>query len=157
MADPREMVRAMLREAAIARLATVTPSGRATAAPYWFVFHEERIFIAAVENATVANIRREPRVSLLVDLGVAYADLRGATVHGTATAHVPAEAPPDVRAGIAAYERKYAVHEDARLTLGDAHRTRTLPPAYVVIEPLRARWFTVGGFIQGSVALRPPG
>ena len=155
MADPLAMVRAMLRDAEIARLATVTPSGRATAAPYWFAFDRKRIYIETVENATVANIRREPRVSLLVDFGAAYADLRGATVHGVAEAFAPDDAPDDVLQGIAAYTRKYAALEDARLSAGDQHRTRTLPDAYVVITPMRARWFTVGGHIQGAVDFSP--
>ena len=159
MADALEMVCAMLRDAEITRLATVTPSGRATAAPYWFAFDRGLIFIDAAENATVANIRRESRVSLLVDFGVAYADLRGATVHGEAAVYAPSLAPRHVREGIAAYGRKYAGYDDSRTSVGDAHRTRTLPGVYVVITPKRARWFTVGGFIQGVVEwppIKPP-
>jgi hypothetical protein len=151
MADPLAMVSAMLRDARIARLATVTPSGRATVAPYWFFFDGDRIFIDTVENPTVGHVRRDPRVSLLVDFGTGYSDLRGAIVHGSASAYRPAEAPDWVRRGIAGYAAKYAVHDDERTGAGDAHRTRRLPGACLVVAPERARWFTVGGYFQGVV------
>lgn len=145
------MVSAMLRKARIARLATVTSTGRATVAPYWFFFDGDRIFIDTVENLTVGHVRREPRVSLLVDFGTAYSDLRGAIVHGSATAYRPADAPDWVRRGIAGYAAKYAIHADERMGAGDAHSTRPLPGAHLVVVPGRARWFTVAGYFQGVV------
>jgi rhamnose utilization protein RhaD (predicted bifunctional aldolase and dehydrogenase) len=151
MPSELEAVRAMLRRARTARLATITPSGRATVAPFWFAFHEDRLFLVADDNATVANIRRDPRVSLLVDFGTSYADLHGAIVQGHAEAHAPDTAPPWVRDGIAAYSHKYASLEDERLSLQSLDHRRPRERWYVAITPRRARWFSVGGFFQGSL------
>jgi rhamnose utilization protein RhaD (predicted bifunctional aldolase and dehydrogenase) len=155
MTSELDAVRAMLRRARIARLATIAPSGRATVAPFWFAFHEERLFLVADDKATVANIRRDPRVSLLVDFGTSYADLHGAIVQGHAEAHAPETAPSWVRDGIAAYAHKYASLEDERLSLRALDSRRRDDRSYIAITPRRARWFSVGGFLQGSVDWTP--
>jgi hypothetical protein len=152
-----EMVRTMLAEAEIGRLATVSPRGNPTLAPFWFFFDGTRVVIHGGDNATMRNIRRNPAVSLLVDFGTRYADLRGAVVRGTGRVFPPDEAPAEVRAGAAGYDRKYHAYRLEMQALGDRHRTVRRPPVLLAITPQRAQWFTLGGSIWGHVEFPPPG
>lgn len=53
--------------------------------PVWFVAIDERIYIDAVARTKkVARIRRDPRVSFLVESGERWRDLRGVHLTGTA-------------------------------------------------------------------------
>jgi hypothetical protein len=131
-------------------VATVGRSGRATVAPFWFAYHDDRLFITTVENPTVVNVLRDPRVSVLVDFGVGYADLRGVIVHGRATVYEPQTAPQWVQDGAAAVATKYAMFDDERLTVGSQLGKNVRPTRYLVVQPQRARWFVLGGYVQGT-------
>jgi hypothetical protein len=154
MEDPAtlDMVRTMLTQAKIGRLASVGATGRPTVAPFWFFFDGVRIAIRMLENATVRNVRTRPAVAFLVDFGHRYVDLRGAVVHGAARVYQPDEAPPEVQAAAEGYDRKYAEFWLEARALGDRHRTQPRrPSALLVITPHRAQWHTVGGSIWGHV------
>jgi nitroimidazol reductase NimA-like FMN-containing flavoprotein (pyridoxamine 5'-phosphate oxidase superfamily) len=147
-----DMVRTMLTQAEIGRLASVGASGQPTVAPFWFFFDGIRIAIRMLENATVRNVRARPTVAFQVDFGHRYADLRGVVVRGSARVYRPEEAPPDAKAAAEGYDRKYAEYWLEARALGDRHRTQPRrPPALLVITPDRAQWHTVGGSIWGHV------
>jgi general stress protein 26 len=58
--------------------------------PVWFVAFDERIYIDAVARTKkVARVRRDPRVSFLVESGERWRDLRG--VHLTGRARIVTE------------------------------------------------------------------
>jgi PPOX class probable F420-dependent enzyme len=74
--------------------------------PVWFVALDERIYIDAVARTKkVARIRRDPRVSFLVESGDRWRDLRG--VHLTGTARIVQQPELVARVG-AALGEKYA-------------------------------------------------
>ena len=146
---PLDMVRAMLTQAEIARLATTGPRGAPSLAPFWFYFDGARIGIRTLENVTVRNVRRNPAVSFLVDFGARYADLRGAVIQGAAHVVGPEEAPESLAAG---YDRKYSEYRSEMRALGDRHRPNPRPRAFLVIVPERAQWFVLGGSIWGRVS-----
>ena len=74
--------------------------------PVWFVALDERIYIDAVARTKkVARIRRDPRVSFLVESGERWRDLRG--VHLTGEARIVSDPELIARVGKALGE-KYA-------------------------------------------------
>lgn len=76
------------------------------ALPVWFVSFDERIYIDAVTRTKkVARIRRDPRVSFLVESGKRWAELRG--VHFTGRARIVSDPALVERVGKALGE-KYA-------------------------------------------------
>jgi nitroimidazol reductase NimA-like FMN-containing flavoprotein (pyridoxamine 5'-phosphate oxidase superfamily) len=143
---PLDMVRAMLTQGEIARIATISPRGNPTLAPFWFFFDGTRIGIRTLENATVRNVRRNPAVSCLVDFGARYADLRGAVVQGRAQVVAAEEAPESLAAG---YDRKYSEYRREMRTLGDRHQSSPRTRAFLVIVPERVQWFVLGGSLWG--------
>lgn len=152
-ASALDMVRAMLAQAEIARVATVSPRGLPTVAPFWFYFDGARIGIRTLENATVRNIRRNPSVSCLVDFGSRYADLRGAVIQGTAQILGPEQAPESLTAGL---DRKYSEYRREMRALGDRHQPDRRARVFLLIAPERAQWFVLGGSLWGRVEFPAP-
>ena len=137
-------VAALLREASIVRVASVAADGSPTAAPFWFHFDGERIVLDTLENGTVRNVRRDPRVAVLVDLGARFEELRTATIAGTARAYEPDDAPPAVVDGVEAIRARHA-DEIATPFFGDYAHGETRSSVYVEITPLRVQWWSPGG------------
>ena len=135
---------ALLEEASIVRVATVAVNGAPSVAPFWFRFDGERIVLDTLENGTVRNIRREPRVAVLVDLGARFDELRAATISGVARAFDPEDAPPEVADGVEAIR---AVHAEELTTPAFEYYAHgeTRASVYVEIIPLRARWWSPRG------------
>ncbi len=80
--------------------------GVAISLPVWFVALDEHIYIDAVARTKkVARVRRDPRVSFLVESGERWRDLRG--VHLTGRARIVTEPEVIARVG-AALGEKYA-------------------------------------------------
>jgi nitroimidazol reductase NimA-like FMN-containing flavoprotein (pyridoxamine 5'-phosphate oxidase superfamily) len=132
----------MLDEAIIARVATVTPSGNPHAAPFWFSFDGERIVLDTLENATVRNLRSDPRVSVLVDLGTLFQELRGAMLLGSADLYSPDEAPQEVLRGVEVIRDRHA-GEINTSDFQEYSRREHRPLAYVAITPHRAHWWNL--------------
>ena len=98
----------LLRRAIIVRVATVDEDGAPRVAPFWLSFDGERIYLDTLENRTVRNLRRDPRVAVLVDEGLSFDELKGALVHGTARLWSEESAPEHVTAGIEALRALHA-------------------------------------------------
>ncbi len=130
----------MLAEATIIRIATVTADGAPHAAPFWFAYDGERIVLDTLENTTVANLRREPRVSALVDLGTTFDELRGTTIAGTTQLFAPDQAPEAVLAGVERIRAQHAT-EIATPAFASYLARETRPQVYVEIIPARATWW----------------
>lgn len=134
---------AILEEATILRLATVSPEGRPNVAAFWYAWDGDRIVIDTLENATVRNLRREPRVFVLVDLGEAFSDLRGVRIDGRATAYGPDDAPTEVLAGIEAIRARHR-HEIETPEFERYAAAETRPLVYVEVEPERFQTYDLG-------------
>jgi hypothetical protein len=92
IAMSREEVDAFLGEERTCRVATVGADGAPHVVPLWFVWDGERLWLnSLVRSQRWADVQRDPRVSLVVDAGVDFAELRGVEVSGTA--HVVGEVP----------------------------------------------------------------
>ncbi|MGH8961265.1 MAG: TIGR03668 family PPOX class F420-dependent oxidoreductase [Jatrophihabitantaceae bacterium] len=132
----REQARELFADARVARLATLTPDGRPHLVPVVFVVYGSRIYTAvdAKPKRTtalrrLANIRAEPRVSLLADH---YSDdwSRLWWVRADGTARVLEDAP------------------DALVLLAERYpQYRDQPPPGPVIAVEVQRWT---GWLSGS-------
>ncbi|MEX1288265.1 MAG: PPOX class F420-dependent oxidoreductase, partial [Acidimicrobiia bacterium] len=66
-------------------VATIGHDGFPHLAPMWFVVEDGRIvFRSFTKSQKIVNLRRDPRLSVLVEDGEDYAELRGVMVKGTA-------------------------------------------------------------------------
>ncbi|MBN1092837.1 pyridoxamine 5'-phosphate oxidase family protein [Blastococcus sp. TML/M2B] len=71
-------VDAFLREERTCRVGTVGPDGAAHVSPLWFVWDGTALWLHSLVRAQRwADLQRDPRVTVLVDAGVEYTELRG--------------------------------------------------------------------------------
>lgn len=67
------------------RVATASPDGRPHVAPLWYVWEGGRIWLySVVKSQRWVDISRNPRCSVVIDDGDAYATLRGVELSGVA-------------------------------------------------------------------------
>lgn len=88
--------------------------------PIWFVALDRRIYVGGPATAKrLARVRRDPRVSFLVESGTRWAELRA--VHLTGRARIVSE--PELLARVAAaLDAKYAAFRTARTAMPDTTR-----------------------------------
>ena len=95
--------------------------GAPIALPLWFVVLDRRIYVSGPAGAKrVARIRRDPRVSFLVESGERWAELRA--IHLSGRARVVTE-PALLARVAAALEAKYAAFRTPRAAMPAATRT----------------------------------
>jgi len=101
-------------------LTSVRSDGSPIALPLWFVVLDERIYVVTPENAKkVARVKRNPRVSFLVESGERWAELLG--VHLTGQAQIVRD--HDLRARVRqAMDDKYATFRAEAAAMPDATR-----------------------------------
>ena len=114
-----EAAREVLGAARTMRLATVGEDGGPNVAAFWFLYDRDRICFATVENATMRNLRRDPRVALVVDVGDGISELRSVAVKGEAAVYAPREAPSELRRAIRSMNERWA--EEIRSPVYEAY------------------------------------
>jgi hypothetical protein len=73
-----------LGEERTCRVATVGPGGPHVT-PLWFLWHGGSLWITSlVRSQRWTDLRRDPRIAVVVDAGDSYGDLRGVEVRGVA-------------------------------------------------------------------------
>jgi PPOX class probable F420-dependent enzyme len=66
-------------------LATLGPDGRPHLTAMWYGMRDGHVVFWSYARAQkIVNLRRDPRLSILVEEGVAYGELRGVSLTGTA-------------------------------------------------------------------------
>jgi hypothetical protein len=74
--------------------------------PLWFVWPEEAIYLSTRRNGrTWANVERDPRVAVTIDLGRSWVEIAGIEIRGRAVP-LPAE-HASMRKPISAWHEKY--------------------------------------------------
>jgi PPOX class probable F420-dependent enzyme len=69
-------------------MATVGPSGRIHLVAMWYAFLDDEVALATfAKSQKIANLRRDPRITLLVETGETYDELKGVEIEGLATVH----------------------------------------------------------------------
>ncbi len=104
-----EEVDAYLRSERTCRVGTVGADGAPHVSPLWFAWDGSALWLTSVvDSQRWANLMRDPRVSVVVDDGEDYFELRGVEILGRASVvgEVPRTGEPDP--GAAAAERLFA-------------------------------------------------
>jgi PPOX class probable F420-dependent enzyme len=99
-----EEIRSFLDEPRTAVLSTLERDGSPHAAAMWFVIRDEHLSMwTYAKSQKAVNLRRDPRCAVHVEDGLAYNELRGVLVQGSARMVVDYEGILDI--GKALYER----------------------------------------------------
>lgn len=70
----------------VLQLATLGQDGSPHQAPMWFTMDESKVvFRSFTKSQKIVNLIRDPRLSILVESGETYGELRGVMIQGTAT------------------------------------------------------------------------
>jgi PPOX class probable F420-dependent enzyme len=70
----------------VLQVATLGKDGGPHLAPMWFVMDDGKIvFRSFTKSQKIVNLNRDPRLSVLVETGAVYSELRGVTIKGSAT------------------------------------------------------------------------
>jgi PPOX class probable F420-dependent enzyme len=79
-------IRDFLRTRKTIILSSIGPDGVPHPMPMWFAADDDLSVSMATFRGTqkIVNLRRDPRVSLLVEAGREYSELRGVVIYGTA-------------------------------------------------------------------------
>ena len=78
-------IEVFLAEPRTLQVATVGRDGFPYVASMWYLIHEGNIaFRSFSKSQKIANLRRDPRVTVLAEDGGSYAELRGVMIQGTA-------------------------------------------------------------------------
>jgi PPOX class probable F420-dependent enzyme len=104
-------VEELLAGARSATMATIGPDGQPHLVAMWFAIIDGDIcFETKAKSQKAVNLRRDPRISLLVEDGATYEDLRGVSIEGTA--EVTDDADLLWRIGVNIWERYYGPYTD---------------------------------------------
>ncbi len=105
-------IRAFLRAHKTIILNSIGPGGVPHPMPMWFVADDDLVISMATFRGSqkIKNLQRDPRVSLLVESGRTYAELKGVVIYGTAELSDDTDA---IIATLAAASRKEAPEVDA--------------------------------------------
>jgi PPOX class probable F420-dependent enzyme len=130
----REEAWAVLADAHTGILTTLRADGTPITLPVWFVALDGRIYVGTpASTRKVARIRRDPRVSFLVESGTRWAELQGVHLTGQARIVEDPELADRVSAALVA---KYAAFRTDRSAMPDATRRHyEVPRAIIEIVP----------------------
>jgi len=79
-------VSAFLTEQRSSTVATIGAQGQVNLVAMWFDWHDGHVWIETKRKSQkVVNLRRDPRMSVLVEAGHTYDQLRGVALEGTGT------------------------------------------------------------------------
>lgn len=78
-------IAAFLDEGTTLIVTTLGRTGQPHVAPMWYFVDDGRlVFRSFTKSQKILNLQRDPRITVLVERGVAYAELQGLMIQGTA-------------------------------------------------------------------------
>jgi PPOX class probable F420-dependent enzyme len=84
MTEPE--IASFLEQGRMLAVATINPDGAPHLVAMWYIVQEGKIvFWTYARSQKALNLRRDPRVTCLMESGATYTELRGVQVHGVAT------------------------------------------------------------------------
>ncbi len=119
-------------------LCTIGPGGVPHPMPMWFVADDDLTISMATFRGTqkIANLRRDPRVSLLVESGREYAQLRGVVLYGRAELSEDSDAI--IATLVAAAQKETGAGEAAELaSVNDSMRQSAAKRILIRVRPER--------------------
>jgi nitroimidazol reductase NimA-like FMN-containing flavoprotein (pyridoxamine 5'-phosphate oxidase superfamily) len=130
---------AFLAEERVLRLATVDEDGWPAVVPVWFVWHDDAFWVWNLTRAKRTDrLRAGTRVAFVVDGGVEYVELRGASGRLEYAFVAEDDVPHAVRV---AFSRKY-LHTDHPVEPADHHQWLRLVPATLASWDFRKQYGT---------------
>ena len=121
-------------------VATLSKDGSPHLAPMWYVMDDDKVvFRSFSKSQKIVNLMRDPRLTVLVEAGNAYANLRGVMIKGTAKLVTDLQYVLEIYGGLAA---RYPVIGDAPVDLEQADLEaafgRIAPKnTAVIVEPIK--------------------
>ena len=98
--------RRTFRDSRVVHVGTLLPDGAPHVVPLWFVWLEDAVYATCRQGSRVwRNLRRDPRVALQFNRGLAWTEHAGVVVRGKAELLVPDE--PAARRALSAWFEKY--------------------------------------------------
>jgi len=135
-----EEIQAFLQSGDILQVATNGPDGRPHLAPMWYVVEDGKVvFRSFTKSQKILNLQRDPKLTVLVERGLAYTELQGVMIRGTAAL---IEDPAEVLRIYGRLAAKYAMVGDEPVELDpealEAAFGRFAPKnTAVVVEPVK--------------------
>jgi PPOX class probable F420-dependent enzyme len=81
-----ELVAFLTEGRKVLQVATIGKDGAPHLAPMWYVMVEGKVvFRSFTKSQKIVNLNRDPRLSVLVETGDTYTELKGAMIKGSAT------------------------------------------------------------------------
>lgn len=78
----------LMRECEIATVSSIGPRGWSHTMPLWYLERDGEIWIwTFAKSQKVRNLERDPRATVLIEAGTAYAELRGVMIEAEAEIH----------------------------------------------------------------------
>ena len=137
-ADERDT---FLREQRICRVASLGAHGEPHNSPLWFVWDGTALWLnSVVKSQRWVNLERDPRVSVVVDAGVDFTELRGVELTGAVeqVGDVPRTSGPDDR--VAGPEQLFGdKYGNGAFAIDGRHAWLRLTPQRVVSWDFRKR------------------
>lgn len=142
---PDDEVRAMIAAGRHLQVASIAPDGRPHLVAMWYVVDDDglMVFTTYAKSQKAKNLQRDPRVTVLLEDGAAYNEVRGVMIEGQA--EVITDDPAQVALTLAHVGHKYGGGPDPALRdspppVTDAARKRCL----IRIHPQRVRTWDHG-------------
>lgn len=125
--------RAFLATAKTVILSTMDPHGYPHTVAMWYVIDgDDCLMTTYAKSQKAVNIRRNPKVSLLVESGVTYDTLRGVLIRGTASLD------PDIDTCLDVLSRVHAkMHGSQPVGLEQALREQARKRVVIRVAPVR--------------------
>lgn len=115
-------------------VASLGPDGYPHVVPMWYTLVDGRLaFWTYAKAQKTVNLRRDPRITCLIEAGEVYSDLRGAQIKGVAT--LIEEEASVLRLGIELHERNYG--RPLSPELQRKVERQASKRAGVIVQPLR--------------------
>jgi PPOX class probable F420-dependent enzyme len=144
-------VRELLEGRHTLAMASLGPNGRVHLVPMWYGFVGDTLAVhTKAKSQKVQNLRRDPRVTCLVETGERYEELRGAEIVGNATVHDDPELIWAV--GTSVFERYIAPVDDATRPVLQAMLAKRVA---VLVHPVSVVSWDHRKLGQASDPLRP--
>ena len=141
IAMDREERDAFLREERMCRVASLDSDGRPHNSPLWFVWDGSALWLnSIVKSQRWVNLARDPRVSIVVDAGADFGELRGVEMTGSVqqVGEIPRTSAPDDR--LAVPERLFGdKYGNGAFTVDGRHAWLRLVPQRIVSWDFRKR------------------
>jgi PPOX class probable F420-dependent enzyme len=130
-------VTAFIERSRTATMATNGPSGVPHLIAMWYGVIDGKIYFETkAKSQKAANLRRDPRIAVMIEAGTTYDQLRGVSVEGTAHLIEDTEDPEYWAAAVSVFERYNGPYSDEMKPFVDIMMNKRI---VVRVDPERVR------------------